>query len=176
MAKRWYIVQTSSGKEKAAMLHLQRRAEMDDEDWFGEILVPAEEIVEVKGGQKRRSERKLYPGYVLVQMEMNDASWHAVKGTPGVLGFVGGKPEQPQPLRQKEADDVLQQVREGADQPRPKTKFEAGELVRVIEGPFVDFTGTVEEVNYEKNSLQVAVRIFSRATPVDLAFGQVEKL
>jgi len=145
------------------------------EDKFGEILVPTEEVVEMKEGQKRRSERKLFPGYVFLQMEMDDETWHLVKDVPKVLGFIGGSSDQPAPITDAEADSMLQRVREGADKPRPKVLFEPGEVVRVIDGPFNDFSGVVESVNYEKNKLQVAVQILGRSTPVELDFGQVEK-
>ena len=147
-------------------------------DAFGDILVPTEEVVEMKEGKKRKSERKFYPGYVLVQMEMNDDTWHLVKDTPRVMGFIGEDPKNPgkvAPITQKEADAILQRVEEGVDGPRPKTVFEPGEMVRVTDGPFNDFSGVVEEVNYAKNRLQVAVTIFGRSTPVELAFDQVEK-
>ena len=176
MAKRWYVVHAYSGYEKQVMRSLAERVKMYEmDDLFGEILVPTEEIVEIKNGQKRRSERKFFPGYVLVQMEMTEDSWHLIKDTPRVLGFIGGTADKPMPITQKEADIILQRVQEGGDKPRPKTLFEPGEMVRVIDGPFADFNGTVEEVNYEKSRLQVAVMIFGRSTPVELEFGQVEK-
>ena len=176
MAKRWYVVHAYSGYEKQVMRALKERVKLYGmEDKFGEILVPTEEIVEIKNGQKRRSERKFFPGYVLVQMEMEEDSWHLIKDTPRVLGFIGGTADKPQPITQKEADIILQRVQEGGDKPRPKTLFEPGEMVRVIDGPFADFNGVVEEVNYEKSRLQVAVMIFGRSTPVELEFSQVEK-
>lgn len=176
MAKRWYVVHAYSGYEKQVMRSLKERVKLYGmEDLFGEILVPTEEIVEIKNGQKRRSERKFFPGYVLVQMEMSEDSWHLIKDTPRVLGFIGGTADKPMPITQKEADVILQRVQEGGDKPRPKTLFEPGEMVRVIDGPFADFNGTVEEVNYEKSRLQVAVMIFGRSTPVELEFSQVEK-
>ncbi len=176
MSKRWYVVHAYSGYEKHVMRSLKERIELHEmQDLFGEILVPTEEVVEMRAGQKRKSERKFYPGYVLVQMEMNDASWHLVKGTSRVLGFIGGTADKPAPITEKEADAILQRVEAGVDKPRPKTLFEAGEMVRVIDGPFADFNGVVEEVNYEKNRLQVAVLIFGRSTPVELEFSQVEK-
>tara|TARA_B110000014_G_C19900157_1_gene465728 strand:+ start:205 stop:657 length:453 start_codon:yes stop_codon:yes gene_type:complete len=144
-------------------------------DKFGEILVPTEEVVEMKGGSKRSSERKFFPGYVLVQMEMNDETWHFVKSVPKVLGFVGGSSDNPAPISDAEAQHILQSVEEGADKPRPKILFEPGEVVRVIDGPFKDFSGVVEKVNYEKNRLQVSVQILGRSTPVELDFVQVEK-
>lgn len=176
MSKRWYVVHAYSGYEKHVMRSLKERIELHEmQDLFGEILVPTEEVVEMRGGQKRKSERKFYPGYVLVQMEMEDASWHLVKGTSRVLGFIGGTADKPAPITDKEADAILQRVEAGVDKPRPKTLFEAGEMVRVIDGPFADFSGVVEEVNYEKSRLQVAVLIFGRSTPVELEFTQVEK-
>ena len=155
---------------------LEERIErMGLQDKFGEILVPTEEVVEMREGQKRRSERKFFPGYVLVQMEMDDETWHLVKEVPKVLGFIGGSSDRPAPNTEKEADRILQRVQEGVDKPRPKVLFEPGEVVRVTDGPFNDFSGVVEQVNYEKNRLQVAVQILGRATPVELDFGQVEK-
>jgi len=142
---------------------------------FGEILVPTEEVVEMREGKKRKSERKFYPGYVLVQMEMDDETWHLVKSTSRVLGFIGGTAERPVPITEKEAQTILQKIELGAEKPRPKTLFEAGEVVRVIDGPFADFNGVVEEVDYEKSRVKVAVLIFGRSTPVELEFGQVEK-
>ncbi|WP_210397132.1 transcription termination/antitermination protein NusG [Motiliproteus sediminis] len=176
MSKRWYVVHAYSGYEKRVMQSLKERIELQDmQDSFGEILVPTEEVVEMRAGQKRKSERKFYPGYVLVQMEMNDASWHLVKGTPRVMGFIGGTADKPAPITEKEAEAILQRVEAGVDKPKPKTMFEPGEMVRVTDGPFADFNGVVEEVNYEKSRLQVAVLIFGRSTPVELEFGQVEK-
>ena len=176
MSKRWYVVQAFSGYEKSVMRSLLEQIALHGmEERFGDILVPTEEVVEMKEGKKRKSERKFYPGYVLVNMEMDDETWHLVKSVPRVLGFVGGNPERPAPITDAEAALILDRVSEGGDKPRPKTLFEPGEMVRVTDGPFADFTGTVEEVNYEKNRLQVAVVIFGRSTPVELEFGQVEK-
>ena len=146
------------------------------QEFFGEILVPTETVVEMRKGQKRQSERKFFPGYILVEMEMNDSSWHLVKETPKVLGFIGGTKEKPAPITQKEADAILQRVQDGENAPKPKILFDIGELVRVTEGPFADFNGEVEDINYEKSKIRVAVSIFGRSTPVELAFGQVEKL
>jgi transcriptional antiterminator NusG len=154
---------------------LDRIARQGLEDKFGEILVPTEEVVEMREGQKRRSERKFFPGYVLVQMEMDDETWHLVKEVPRVLGFIGGTSDRPAPITDREADKILQRVQEGVDKPRPKVLFEPGEVVRVVDGPFNDFNGVVEEVNYDKSKLRVAVQILGRATPVELDFGQVEK-
>lgn len=176
MSMRWYVVHAYSGFEsyvKRALIERVERYGMQDK--FGEILVPTEEVVEMRGGQQRKSERKFFPGYVLVHMEMDDETWHLVKDTNKVLGFIGGTSDKPAPITDKEADVILQRVQEGVDKPRPKVLFEVGEVVRVIDGPFNDFSGTVEEVNYEKNRLRVAVLIFGRSTPVELGFDQVEK-
>ncbi len=176
MSMQWYVVHAYSGFEKSVMRALKERitnAGMDDK--FGEILVPVEEVVEMKAGQKRVSERKFFPGYVLVEMEMDDASWHIVKSTPKVSGFIGGTPTKPAPISQKEVDNILNQMQAGVEKPRHKILYEHGEVVRIIEGPFADFSGSVEEVNYEKSRLRVAVTIFGRATPVELEFSQVEK-
>jgi len=176
MALRWYVIHAYSGFEKQVQRSLQeriRRAGMEDK--FGEILVPTEEVVEMREGQKRKSERKFFPGYVLVQMELDDDTWHLVKEVPRVMGFIGGRPDRPAPISDREAEQILSRVREGAEKPRPKVLFEVGEVVRVTDGPFTDFNGAVEEVNYEKNRLRVAVLIFGRSTPVELEFSQVEK-
>jgi transcriptional antiterminator NusG len=176
MALQWYVVHAYSGFEnqvKRALEDRVARAGMDD--LFGEILVPTEEVVEMREGTKRRSERKFFPGYVLVQMEMNDETWHLVKDAPKVMGFIGGTSDRPAPITQREADAILQRVQEGVDKPKPKVLFEVGEVVRVTDGPFNDFNGVVEEVNYEKSRLRVSVLIFGRSTPVELEFGQVEK-
>ena len=173
---RWYVVHAYSGFEKSVMRNLIERIERAGmKDRFGEILVPVEEVVEMKGGQKKTAERKFFPGYVLVQMEMDDDTWHLVKSTPKVTGFVGGTATKPAPISEKEVQSILDQMREGVEKPRPKVLFEVGEAVRVIDGPFTDFNGTVEEVNYDKSKLRVSVMIFGRATPVELGFGQVEK-
>jgi len=176
MSKKWYVVHAYSGFEKNVARALRERVQLSRlEDYFGEILVPTEEVVEMRGGQKRRSERKFFPGYVLVQMELNDDTWHLVKETPRVMGFIGGKADQPAPLSEREANAILDRVAAGSEKATPKTIFEPGEVVRVIDGPFNDFNGVVEEVNYDKNRLYVAVTIFGRSTPVELDFGQVEK-
>lgn len=176
MAKRWYVVHAYSGFEKQVMRTLRERVALHEmEDRFGEILVPTEEVVEMREGKKRKSERKFYPGYVLFQMEMDDATWHLVKNTPRVLGFIGGTKDKPAPITEKEAEAILRRVESGADKPKPKTLFEPGEIVRVVEGPFADFNGVVEEVDYDKSRVKVAVLIFGRSTPVELEFGQVEK-
>ncbi|MEO7760947.1 MAG: transcription termination/antitermination protein NusG [Betaproteobacteria bacterium] len=176
MSKKWFVVHAYSGFEKSVQRALTERiARSEIAGQFGQILVPVEEVVEMKGGQKAISERKFFPGYVLVEMELTDESWHLVKSTPKVTGFVGGTSMRPTPITQKEVDGILAQVQEGVEKPRPKVLFEVGELVRVKDGPFTDFNGTVEDVNYDKSKLRVAVTIFGRATPVELEFGQVEK-
>ncbi len=173
---RWYVVHAYSGFENQVVRSLKERIKLYHmEDKFGEVLVPTEEVVEMRAGQKRKSERKFFPGYVLVQMEMDDNTWHLVKDVPKVMGFIGGTSNRPAPITDKEADKILQRVQEGVEKPRPKVLFEPGEVVRVTEGPFADFNGVVEEVNYEKSRLRVAVLIFGRSTPVELEFGQVEK-
>jgi transcriptional antiterminator NusG len=176
VAKRWYVVHAYSGFENKVKLSLQERIERSNmQDKFGEILVPTEEVVEMREGQKRRSERKFFPGYVLVNMEMDDDTWHLVKDAPKVLGFIGGTADKPAPISDREADAILQRIQEGVDKPRPKVLFEPGEVVRVVDGPFNDFNGVVETVNYDKNKLHVAVQILGRSTPVELDFTQVEK-
>jgi transcriptional antiterminator NusG len=176
MALRWYVVQAFSGFEGQVKRSLAERIERYGmQDHFGQILVPTEEVVEMKDGQKRKSERKFFPGYVLVQMDLNDEAWHLVKAVPRVLGFIGGSADKPAPISDKEADAILQRMQEGAEKPKPKVLFEVGEMVRVVDGPFNDFSGVVEEVNYDKSRLLVAVQIFGRSTPVELEFHQVEK-
>ena len=177
MSKRWFVVHAYSGFEKQVMRSLTERVRLAAmEDRFGEILVPTEEVVEMKDGVKRKAERKFFPGYVLVQMEMSEETWHLVKECPKVMGFIGGKADKPAPISDREAEAILNRVRTTVDAPRPKTLLEPGEMVRVCDGPFADFNGTVEEVNYEKNRLRVAVMIFGRSTPVELEFTQVEKV
>jgi transcriptional antiterminator NusG len=185
MSKRWYVVHAYSGFEKQVAQALRERivrAEMSER--FGDVLVPTEEIVEMRAGQKRKSERKFFPGYVLVQIATHDdsgipridnESWHLIKETSKVLGFIGGTAERPLPIQDSEADVILRRVQDGTEKPRPKVLFEPGQLVRVTDGPFNDFNGTVEEVNYDKSRVRVAVSIFGRSTPVELEFGQVEK-
>ena len=176
MAKRWYVVHAYSGFEKHVMRTLGERIALNGmEEKFGDILVPTEEVVEMRDGKKRKSERKFYPGYVLVQMEMDDGTWHLVKNTPRVLGFIGGTKDKPAPITEREAESILRRLESGVDKPKPKTLFEPGEVVRVVEGPFADFNGVVEEVDYAKSRVKVAVLIFGRSTPVELEFGQVEK-
>ena len=172
----WFVVQAYSGFEKHVQESLReyiRRAGM--EEYFGDIEVPTEQVVELRNGQKRTSERKFFPGYVLVNMIMSDEAWHLVKSVPKVSGFVGGSGSQPVPITDQEAQAILQQVQEGAEHPRPKYTFAPGEVVRVIDGPFKEFSGTVEDVNFEKSKLKVSVSIFGRSTPVELSFSQVEK-
>jgi len=175
--KRWYVVHAYSGMEKSVAKTLQERVTRDGlQAQFGRILVPTEEVVEIKGGKKSITERRLYSGYVLVEMEMTDEAWHLVKSTPKVTGFLGGTANKPAPLKQKEVDEILMRMQEGYEKPRPKVLFEVGEMVRVKDGPFTDFNGNVEEVNYDKNRVRVSVTIFGRSTPVDLEFAQVEKV
>ncbi|MCZ2136594.1 MAG: transcription termination/antitermination protein NusG [Burkholderiales bacterium] len=174
--KRWYVVHAFSGFEKTVQKALiERIARSDVSDQFGQVLVPVEEVVEIRNGQKSTSERKFFPGYVLVEMEMTDDTWHLVKSTPKVTGFIGGTATRPAPISQKEVDNILSQMQTGGEKPKPKVLFEVGEAVRVKDGPFTDFMGNVEDVNYEKSKLHVSVMIFGRATPVELDFGQVEK-
>jgi len=176
VALKWYVVHAYSNFENKVKTSLEERIKLHGlEDKFGDIMVPTEEVVEMREGQKRRSERKFFPGYVLVQMDMNDETWHLVKEVPKVLGFIGGSPDAPAPITEAEANQILNRVEEGADKPRPKVLFEPGEVVRVIDGPFNDFSGVVENVNYDKNKLRVAVQILGRPTPVELGFDQVEK-
>ena len=174
--KRWYVVHAFSGFEKTVQKALvERIARSEVASQFGQVMVPVEEVVEIKNGQKTMSERKFFPGYVLVEMEMSDESWHLVKSTPKVTGFIGGTATRPAPISQKEVDTILNQVQTGGEKPKPKFLFEVGEAVRVKDGPFADFMGNVEDVNYEKSKLHVSVMIFGRSTPVELDFGQVEK-
>jgi len=176
MSKKWYVVHAYSGFEKTVQRTLTERiTRAGMQEQFGRILVPVEEVVEMKSGQKNISERKFFPGYVLVEMDMTDESWHLVKSTPKVTGFIGGTSTRPTPISEKEVQNILHQIQEGVEKPRPKVLFENGEMVRVKEGPFTDFNGTVEDVNYDKNKIRVAVTIFGRSTPVELDFGQVEK-
>jgi transcriptional antiterminator NusG len=176
MAMHWYVVHTYSQFEKSVQRALTERIQRDGmQDKFGQILVPVEEVVELKLGQKSITERKFFPGYVLVEMDMTDESWHLVKSTPKVTGFLGGSAMKPTPISAKEVQNIMQQMQAGVEKPRPKVLFEVGELVRVKEGPFTDFNGSVEDVNYDKNKIRVAVTIFGRSTPVELDFGQVEK-
>jgi transcriptional antiterminator NusG len=176
MSLQWYVVHAYSGFENQVKKSLEDRVKRFSlEEKFGQILVPTEEVVEMRDGQKRKSDRKFFPGYVLVQMEMADDSWHLVKDCPKVMGFIGGTSDKPTPITEKEAQNILNRIQEGAEKPKPKVLFEVGEVVRVIDGPFTDFNGVVEEVNYEKSRLRVAVSIFGRSTPVELEFGQASK-
>ena len=177
MSKRWYVVHAYSGMEKSVARALQERVDRSGmADKFGRILVPTEEVVEMRNGQRTITERRFIPGYVLVEMVLDDDTWHLVKHTNKVTGFVGGAGNRPSPISDKEVEKIMAQMQEGVEKPRPKTLFEVGEMVRVKEGPFTDFNGNVEEVNYDKSRLRVSVTIFGRATPVELEFGQVEKV
>lgn len=174
--KRWYVLQVASGDELKVKKSLEEKINfMRVAEQFGDILVPTEEVIEMRAGHKRKTERKFFPGYVLVQMDMNEDLWHLVRTIPKVLGFVGGTSDKPTPISDREANKILSRIQEGVDKPKPKVLFEPGEVIRVIDGPFAEFNGVVEEVNYDKNRLRVAVMIFSRSTPVDLDFSQVEK-
>ncbi|MDE0645874.1 MAG: transcription termination/antitermination protein NusG [Gammaproteobacteria bacterium] len=174
--KHWYVINAYSGYEKKVAELLKEKIEQSDhKDCFGDVLVPAEEVVEMKAGQTRRRERKFFPGYILVHMEMNDTTWQIVNSTPRIKGFVGGKKDKPIPISQEEAKAILDRIQQGNDSTTPQALFSAGEIVRIIDGPFVDFNGLVEEVNYEKSRLVVSVTIFGRSTPVELDFVQVEK-
>ena len=177
MAMRWYVVHAYSGFEKTVQKALLERIDREAmRDRFGKILVPVEEVVDIKNGKRSLTERKFFPGYVLVEMEMSDETWHLVKSTPKVTGFVGGTGNRPSPIPQKEVDAIMQQMQDCIEKPKPKVLFEVGERIRVTEGPFNDFNGNVDEVNYERNRLRVSVQIFGRDTPVELEFSQVEKL
>ena len=177
MAKKWYVVHAYSGFEKNVQKTLKERIEREGmQDYFGQILVPVEEVVDIKNGKRTLSERKFFPGYVLAEMEMTDDSWHLVKSTPRVTGFIGGTANRPLPITQREVDAIMQQIQTGGEKPKPKVQFEVGQRIRVNEGPFADFHGVVDEVNYERNKLKVSVQIFGRETPVELDFMQVEKV
>lgn len=176
MSKRWYVLHVYSGMEKSVQKALRERIERAGlSDYFGQILVPTEEVIEVKGGQKSITERRFFPGYVLIEMDLTDESWHLVRNTSKVTGFVGGTGNRPTPISEREVEKILNQMSEGVEKPKPKILFEVGEVVRVTEGPFADFNGSVEEANYDKNKLKVSVTIFGRSTPVELDFTQVEK-
>jgi len=167
MALQWYVVHAYSGFENQVKRSLEdriKRFALDEK--FGQILVPTEEVIEMRDGQKRKSDRKFFPGYVLVQMEMDESSWHLVKDCPKVMGFIGGTSDKPTPITEKEAQTILNRIQEGTEKPKPKVLFEVGEVIRVVDGPFTDFNGVVEEVNYEKSRLRVAVSIFGRSTPI----------
>lgn len=176
MALRWYVVHAYSNFENKVKEALEERVQREGlQQYFGKILVPTEEVVEMKMGQQRKSDRKFFPGYVLVQMELTDETWHLVRNVPRVLGFIGGTSDRPAPISEKEANAILNRVEEGVNKPRPKVLFEVGEVIRIIDGPFKDFNGNIEEVSYDKSRLRVSVLIFGRSTPVELEFGQVEK-
>jgi transcription termination/antitermination protein NusG len=175
--KRWYVVHAYSGMEKAVERNLlERIARAGMQDKFGRILVPMEEVIELKNGKKSVTERRFYPGYVLVEMEMADDTWHLVKHTNKVTGFVGGAKNRPSPISESEVAKIVLQMQEGVEKPRPKVEWSVGEMVRVKEGPFTDFNGAVEDVNYDKSKVRVSVTIFGRSTPVELDFSQVEKV
>lgn len=174
--KRWYVIQAFSGFEGRVAQSLRKHIKLYDmEELFGEVMVPTEEVIEIRGGQRRNSERKFFPGYVLIHMVMNDASWHLVRGVQRVMGFIGGTSDCPAPISDKEVGAIMNRLQQANDNPRPKVLYEPGELVRVNEGPFADFNGVVEVADYEKSRLKVSVSIFGRATPVELDFSQVEK-
>lgn len=176
MTMRWYVVQTTSQYENKVKETLMDRVKLHGLDSsFGEILIPTEEVVEMKSGQKRKIERKFFPGYILVKMEMNDDTWHLVRHVPKVLGFIGGSADRPTPISEKEVESILSQVKDTHDKPKPKTLFEVGEVIRISDGPFTDFVGVIEEVNYEKSKVKVSVMIFGRATPIELNFDQIKK-
>lgn len=176
MTMRWYVVQTTSQYENKVKETLLDRVKLQGlETSFGEILIPTEEVVEMKSGQKRKTERKFFPGYILVKMEMNDSTWHLVRHIPKVLGFIGGTADKPTPISEKEVENILSQVKDTHDKPKPKTLFEVGEVIRISDGPFTDFVGVIEEVNYEKSRVKVSVMIFGRATPIELSFDQIKK-
>jgi transcriptional antiterminator NusG len=176
MTMRWYVVQTTAQYENKVRETLADRVKLAGlESSFGEVLIPTEEVVEMKSGQKRKSERKFFPGYILVNMEMNDDTWHLVRHVPKVLGFIGGRPDQPSPISDKEVDNILSRIQDTHDKPKPKTLFEVGEVIRITEGPFTDFVGVIEEVNYEKTRVKVSVMIFGRSTPIELRFDQIRK-
>lgn len=177
MAKQWFVLHVYSGYEKQVKRSLDERIELHSmQESFGQVLVPTETVAEMKEGKKRVSERKFFPGYVLVEMEYSEPAWHLVRETPKVLGFIGGTKDKPAPITDEEAQRMLARLESSAEQPRPKTLFEPGEVVRVIDGPFAEYNGAVEEINYEKGRLQVGVLIFGRSTPVELEFSQVEKI
>lgn len=177
MSMRWYVIHAYSGFEKSVQKALKERIERSGmQHLFGQILVPVEEVVEVKAGRKAVSERKFFPGYVLIEMEMTDDTWHLVKSAPKVTGFIGGSGNRPAPISEREVQSIMQQMQDGVEKPRPKILFEVGEQLRVTEGPFADFNATVEDVDYDKSRIKVSVLIFGRATPVEVDFAQVEKV
>ncbi|QCI16885.1 transcription termination/antitermination protein NusG [Buchnera aphidicola (Aphis helianthi)] len=174
--KKWYVLQAFSGFESRVAQSIREHVKLNKmQEFFGEVMVPSEEVVEIRGGQRRKSEHKFFPGYVLIQMIMTDTTWHLMRNIPRVLGFIGGKSDKPSPISDKEVETIVNRLRQIGDKPRPKTLFEPGEMIRVNDGPFADFNGVVEEVDYEKSRLKVSVSIFGRSTPVELDFRQVEK-
>ena len=176
MAKRWYVLHARSGYEakvKAAIMEAAEREELQEQ--IGDVLIPTEQVVELKDGQKKTAERKFFPGYMLINMELTEPSWLLVKNTSNVIGFIGGSSGKPSPITEREVDKIMARVQEGADKPKPKVAYQAGEEILVIDGPFNEFNGTIESVDYEKNLLKVEVRIFGRTTSVELEFSQVEK-
>lgn len=176
MTKKWYVVHTYSGFEKFVAESIRQRSiELNIEGQFGQIIIPTEDVIEIKGGRKVVSTKRSYPGYILVEMEMNDENWHLVRETPKVTGFVGSG-RKPSPLNRDEVGQIVEHMETTSEKPKPKHSFEKGEAVRIIDGPFFNFNGIVEEVNHEKNTLKVMVTIFGRSTPVELEFLQVEKL
>ncbi|WP_225639357.1 transcription termination/antitermination protein NusG [Candidatus Profftia sp. (ex Adelges kitamiensis)] len=176
LKKRWYVIQAFSGFESRVVQSLSEYIKLHKmEELFGTIMVPTEEIVEIRSGQRRKSERKFFPSYVLIQMVMNDSSWHLVRSIPRVMGFIGGTSDSPAPISDKEVDAIMNRLQKAGDKPRPKTMFDPGEMVRVSDGPFSDFNGVVEGVDYEKSRIKVSVSIFGRSTPLELDFNQVEK-
>lgn len=176
LKKKWYVLQAFSGFESRVAQSIKEHVKLNKmDDFFGEIMIPSEEVIEIRGGQRRKSEYKFFPGYVLIHMIMTDSTWHLIRNVPRVLGFIGGKSDKPSPISDKEVEIIINRLRQIGDKPRPKTLFEPGEMIRVKDGPFADFNGVVEEVDYEKSRLKVSVSIFGRATPVELDFRQVEK-
>lgn len=176
MSKHWYVLQTYSQFEQYVKRTLTEKIQIESlQDYFGDILIPSEEVVEVREGKKKVSQRKFFPGYILIEMEMNEHTWHLVKSIPKVSGFVGGSADKPVPVSEKEMNKLLQRIEDGVEKPKPKVIFEIGEELRIIDGPFAEFTGIIEEVNYDKSRLKVSVLIFGRATPVELEFNQVAK-
>ena len=176
MSKEWYVVHAHSGYEKSVKRALlDRISKASLEDKFGEILIPTEEVEELKSGQKKVSERKFFPGYLLVEMDLTEETWHLVRKTNKVSGFVGGTSTKPAPIPLSEVNKILHQVQEGVDKPKPKVLYEPGETVRIKEGPFLDFNGTLDTVDYDHNKVTVSVMIFGRSTPVELGFSQIEK-
>ncbi|XRX42586.1 MAG: transcription termination/antitermination protein NusG [Buchnera aphidicola (Eriosoma harunire)] len=176
LVKRWYVLQTFSGFESKVLKAVKERIKINHmEEYFGNIMIPSEQVIEIRCGQRKKSEHRFFPGYVLVQMNMNNASWHLIKNVPRVMGFIGGTSDRPAPISDKEVNIIINRLKKAKNKPRPKTLFEPGETIRVNDGPFVDFNGVVEEVDYDKNRLKVSVSIFGRSTPVELDFSQVEK-